>query len=190
MENDEIKKEPVDSKFLKKATFAGGCFWCMEAAFEELDGVIDVISGYSGGEEVNPTYKDVSSGKTGHYEAIQITFDSSNITYGELMDFFWRQIDPTDAGGQFVDRGAQYRSAIFYHDEAQKEAAENSTADLSKSGKLDEPMVTKILPYTTFYKAEEYHQDYSKKRTLQYQLYKKGSGRGKRLSKLWENQLK
>jgi len=173
---------------LKTATFAGGCFWCMEATLEISEGVIDVVSGYSGGEEENPTYKEVSSGKTGHKEAINVTFDSKKVSYEQLLDLFWRQIDPTDDGGQFADRGSHYKTAIFYHDENQKKLAEASKEKLEKSGKFDKPIVTEIIQFTNFYPAEEYHQDYSKKRTIQYKLYEKGSGRLKYKEEMWSEE--
>jgi len=158
-----------------KATFAGGCFWCTEAAFQELDGVIEAVNGYTGGRAENPTYEQVCSGNTGHYEATEITYDPEKITYERLLEVFWRSIDPTDGGGQFVDRGSQYRTAVFYHDEKQKELAEKSKKKLEEE--LDGPIATEILPAQTFYKAEEYHQDYYKKKRLEYELYKRGSGR-------------
>jgi peptide methionine sulfoxide reductase msrA/msrB len=161
----------------EKATFAGGCFWCIEASFEGIDGVMDVVSGYTGGDMENPSYKDVSSGKSGHLEAVQVTFNPDVISYKELLDLFWRQIDPTDDGGQFADRGPQYRTAIFFHDENQKALAEKSKNELEDSGKFDNPIVTEIRPASTFYLAEEHHQDYAQKRTLQYKLYEKASGR-------------
>lgn len=174
-----------DNNKSEKATFAGGCFWCMEAAFKEVDGVIDVMSGYTGGTVENPTYEQVCSGSTGHYEAIQVTFDPSKITYGELLERFWKSIDPTDKYGQFVDKGNQYLSAIFYHDENQKKLAEDSKVKLEKSGKFERPIATKILPESEFYRAEEYHQNYYKKKAVEYQTYKDGSGRKERLDELW-----
>jgi len=172
---------------LEKATFAGGCFWCMEPPFEEIDGVVEVISGYSGGEEKNPTYEEVASGKTGHAEAVQITFDPSKVTYEKLLEVFWRQIDPTDDGGQFADRGAQYRAAIFYHNDEQKSIAEKSKETLTKSGKFKKPVVTEIQPYTQFYKAEDYHQDFYKKNSSRYKSYKYNSGREPYIKKVWED---
>src|SRR3972149_5768908 len=138
-----------------KATFAGGCFWCMETPFEKLDGVTEVISGYTGGKKVNPTYEEVSYGGTGHLESVQIIYDPSKITYSELLDVFWKQIDPTDPNGQFVDRGSQYRSAIFYHNDEQKRLAEKSLEELKKSGKYKKEIVTKIIKFSEFYKAED-----------------------------------
>ena len=162
---------------LEKATFAGGCFWCMEPPYERLEGVKEVISGYTGGVKENPTYEEVSSGKTGHMEAVQISFDPSRITYAELLDVFWQQIDPTDSLGQFVDRGSQYRTAVFYHSEEQKRLAEESKEKLQKSGKFSKPVVTQILPAVRFYTAEKYHQDYYKNYPSQYKSYKSASGR-------------
>ena len=182
---EETAAMTTDSAELQKATFAGGCFWCMEPPFEKLDGVKKVISGYTGGQKENPTYEEVSSGTTGHAEAIQITFDPTTIGYADLLDVFWKQIDPTDDGGSFVDRGSQYRSAIFYHDEEQKRLAEESKSQLEQSGKYDNPVVTQIAPYTTFWKAEDYHQDYHKKRTAHYKAYRTGSGRDQYIKTVW-----
>ncbi len=167
------------------ATFAGGCFWCMEPPFEALAGVSQVTSGYTGGTKVDPTYREVESGKTGHVEAIQVTFDPDIISYRDLLDVFWRQINPTDAGGQFVDRGNQYRSAIFYHNETQKLEAEKSRAELAASKRFDQPLVTEILPAGVFYPAEEYHQDYYRKHPLKYKFYRYRSGRDQFLEKHW-----
>lgn len=177
----------------KKATFAGGCFWCMEGPFEQLDGVLAVESGYTGGRKENPTYEEVSGGETGHLEAIQITYDPSKVTYEKLLEVFWMQIDPTDAGGQFVDRGGQYRSAIFYLDEVQKNLSLKSKTELGKSGLHEKPIVTEILPLTKFYKAEDYHQDYYKNNPLRYKFYRFNSGRDQFLKKVWgekKNELK
>ena len=170
---------------IKRATFAGGCFWCTEADFEKLPGVVKVISGYTGGIKENPTYEQVSSGGTGHVEAIQVYYDPSKLSYEELLDFFWKHIDPTDKGGQFVDRGSQYRSVIFYHDEEQKRLAEKSKEALDKSGKYRKPVVTDIIKFVKFYEAEEDHQDYYQKNHLKYSYYRHGSGRDKFLSKMW-----
>jgi peptide methionine sulfoxide reductase msrA/msrB len=181
-----MKKEMAkENTILNKATFAGGCFWCTEADFEKLPGVVKVVSGYTGGQKENPSYEEVSSGKTGHIEAIQVHFDPSKISYEELLDFFWKHIDPTDAGGQFVDRGSQYRSAIFYHDEEQKRLAELSKESLNHSKKFSKPIATEILKFNKFYEAEEYHQDYYKKHSLKYQYYRFGSGRDQFLDKTW-----
>ena len=170
---------------LEKATFAGGCFWCMVPPFEKLDGVKEVISGYTGGYKDNPTYEEVSSGKTGHVEAIEVTFDPSKVSYEKLLDVFWRQIDPTDQGGQFVDRGSQYRSVIFFHNPEQKALAEKSKENLAKSGRFSKPVVTEILPAGKFYRAEEYHQDYWKKNPIRYKFYRYNSGRDQFLKKAW-----
>ena len=170
------------------ATFAGGCFWCMEAPFEKMDGVIDVVSGYTGGTLENPTYEQVSSGRSGHLEVIQITYDPEKISYEQLLDVFWRQIDPTDGGGSFVDRGPQYRSAVFYHNKMQKQAAEKSKAELSSSGRYNGPIATEILQAGTFYPAEDYHQDYYKKNPIRYKFYRHGSGRDQFLKKIWADE--
>jgi peptide methionine sulfoxide reductase msrA/msrB len=179
----------VENSFTEVSTFAGGCFWCTESDFEELPGVLKVISGYTGGHKENPTYKEVSSGTTGHVEAVQVYYDSRKITYEELLDYFWRHIDPTDAEGQFVDRGKQYRSAIFYHSEKQKRLAEESREKLKISRKFNKPIVTEIIPFTKFYKAEEYHQDYYKKHPFKYNFYRSGSGRDVFLKKVWEGEM-
>lgn len=181
----EVRDMSKENKELKVATFAGGCFWCTEADLEKLPGVIKVVSGYTGGDEKNPSYTQVSSGKTGHVEAIQVHYDPTSLTYEELLDYFWKHIDPTDAGGQFVDRGPQYRSAIFYHDEEQKRLAEKSKEELSRSGKFNKPIVTEIVKLKKFYEAEDYHQDYYKKNTLKYQYYRFGSGRDQFLKEVW-----
>jgi len=182
----EMTKE---SENLKKATFAGGCFWCTEADFEKLPGVVKVISGYTGGSKENPAYAEVSSGKTGHLEAVQVYYDPSKISYEELLDTLWKHIDPNDGGGQFVDRGPQYRSAIFYHDDEQKRLAEKSKEALGKSGKFNKPIVTEILQFTKFYEAEEYHQDYYKNHSLRYSFYRHGSGRDQFLERVWGKDL-
>jgi peptide methionine sulfoxide reductase msrA/msrB len=174
----------------KKATFAGGCFWCMGPAFKNNEGVIDVISGYTGGTEKNPTYADVASGKTGHREAIQVTYDPSKISYEQLLDIFWKSIDPTDAEGQFADKGKEYTTAIFYHDSSQKEGAEQSRKALDGSGKFEKSIVTEIKRFTAFYPAEEYHQDYAEKNPVRYNTYKFFSGREKFLKDTWDDELK
>ncbi len=170
---------------LEVATLAGGCFWCLASDFENVVGVVNVISGYTGGQKNNPTYEEVSTGKTGHYEAIQVYYDSTKVRYEQILDIFWRHIDPTDPGGQFADRGPQYRTAIFYHDENQKRAAERSKEELARSERFDRPIVTSILKFSKFYEAEFYHQDYHKKSPLQYKLYRLGSGRDQFLDKTW-----
>jgi peptide methionine sulfoxide reductase msrA/msrB len=179
-----------DEMNLRQATFGGGCFWCTEADFEKLPGVVKVISGYTGGTKENPTYEEVSSGTTGQVEAVQVYYDPSEITYEELLDYFWKHVDPTDAGGQFVDRGTQYRSVIFYHDEEQKRLAEKSKEALSKSGRFNKPIVTEILKFTKFYEAEDYHQDYYKTHALKYKFYRFASGRDQFLEKTWGKEAK
>ncbi|MRG85791.1 peptide-methionine (S)-S-oxide reductase MsrA [Salinibacillus xinjiangensis] len=173
---------------LEKATFAGGCFWCMVEPFDTRPGIHQVISGYTGGHKENPTYEEVCSDTTGHYEAVEITFDPSIFPYEDLVEIFWRLIDPTDPGGQFNDRGDSYRTAIFYHNEHQKEVAEASKKKLEESGKFNQPIVTEILPASTFYPAEDYHQDYYQKNPLHYKMYKKGSGRQGFIEKTWGNE--
>ena len=167
------------------ATLAGGCFWCIEAPFHSLPGVIDVISGYAGGTAEDAVYKRVAYGQTDHREAVQVFFDPEQVTYQEVLDLFWRQIDPTDAGGQFADRGFQYTTAIFAHDDKQRQIAESSRNVLSDSGKFTEPIVTEVLPFTTFFPAEEYHQDYYKKAKAHYERYKKASGRSDFIEENW-----
>ena len=170
---------------LKTATFAGGCFWCMETPFEKMEGVVQVLSGYTGGMKDNPSYKEVSSGGTGHLEAVQILYDPKKIPYEKLLDAFWRQVDPTDAGGQFVDRGMQYRTAIFYHDEEQKTQAERSKTQLAQSGRFAKPLVTEIIAFRRFYPAEEDHQDFYKNNPIRYKFYRSHSGRDQFLQKTW-----
>ncbi len=170
----------------ENATFAGGCFWCMEASFEQIDGVVEVVSGYTGGEISNPTYEQVSSGRTGHREAVQITYDPSKVRFETLLDVFWRNIDPTDPGGQFADRGTQYRTAVYYHNDEQKRRAEQSRKQLAESGRFDKPIATEIKPAAEFYKAESYHQDYHRKNPGAYKRYKKGSGRERFIERAWE----
>lgn len=186
----EIEKM-VQSGIYKQAVFAGGCFWCTEHDFEKREGVIEAISGYTGGDEVNPSYEQVSSGKTGHRESIQVTYDPKKLNYEDLLDLFWRSTDPTDAEGSFVDRGFQYTSAIYYEDEEQMKLAEESKEKLEKSGKYDKPIVTEIVPLEVFYPAEEYHQDYSKKNSLKYKFYRKSSGRDQYIESFWgdENEI-
>ncbi|HEY9576953.1 MAG TPA: peptide-methionine (S)-S-oxide reductase MsrA [Pseudobacillus sp.] len=169
------------------ATFAGGCFWCMVSPFDEQPGIKEVISGYTGGHTENPTYEEVCSDTTGHYEAVQIVFDPAVFSYKKLLELFWQQIDPTDAGGQFNDRGLSYRTAIFYHDGEQKELAEASKAELEASGRFQKPIVTAILPAGPFYPAEEKHQQYYKNNSFHYNLYKEGSGRAKFIRENWKN---
>lgn len=168
-----------------KATFAGGCFWCMVKPFDSLEGVINVISGYTGGTVTNPSYEQVVEGFTGHYEAVQITYDEDRISYLELIEAFFMSIDPTDSGGQFHDRGNNYKTAIFYHDENQKNIAESYIDELNKSGKFNKPIATALKPAEPFYPAEEYHQDYYKKNPMRYRMYYKGSGRQDFIEKNW-----
>ena len=170
---------------MEKATFAGGCFWCMTPPFEKLDGVREVISGYTGGHVVNPTYEQVVSETTGHLESVEVIYDPLKISYEKLLDVFWRQVNPTDAGGQFVDRGESYTSTIFYHNEEQKRLAEESKKKLERSGKFDKPIVTAILPAGPFYRAEDYHQDYWKKNPVRYKFYRYNSGRDQYLERTW-----
>jgi peptide-methionine (S)-S-oxide reductase len=170
---------------LEKAVFAGGCFWCMEAPFDRLPGVVSVTPGYTGGHTVNPTYKEVSDGETGHAEAVQIVYDPSRISYSALLAVFWRNIDPTVTDRQFCDVGHQYRAAIFYRGEEQRAAAQRSKAALEKERRFREPVVTEITPAAEFYPAEEYHQHYYKKNPLRYSFYRSGCGRDKRLKELW-----
>jgi len=169
----------------KLATFGGGCFWCMEPPFEKLEGVYAVTSGYSGGEEINPSYNDVAGGRTGHTEVVQVAFDPKRISYERLLEVFWRSMDPTDSGGQFADRGTQYRPAIFTHDEEQRERAVKSRAALAKSGVFSGPIVVAITAFRAFYAAEAYHQDYYKKNPRRYESYRRGSGRAAFLERTW-----
>jgi peptide methionine sulfoxide reductase msrA/msrB len=170
---------------VKTATFAGGCFWCTEADFEKIPGVVKVISGYTGGSKDKPTYEEVSAGKSGHVEAVQVYYDPAKITYDQLLEVFWRHVDPTDEGGQFVDRGSQYRSAIFYHNGDQRQAAEKSKEVMNKSGRFDRPVITEILPFGKFYEAEAYHQEYYRKNSLRYKYYRQVSGRDQFSEKVW-----
>ncbi len=175
----------ADEPAQQRAIFAGGCFWCMEPPFEKLDGVGEVISGFTGGHVPDPTYEQVTAGNTGHVEAVEIHYDPQRVSYQQLLHVFWRQINPTDAGGQFVDRGDHYRSAIFYLNDEQRLLAEQSRDDLNASGVFSKPIVTDILPAGPFYPAEEYHQDYYQKNPLRYRYYRYGSGRDKFLEQVW-----
>ncbi len=170
----------------QKATFAGGCFWCMEEPFESLEGVVSVMAGYEGGKKENPSYEEVSTGATGHREAIEIVFDPSRVSYEELLDVFWKSVDPTDSSGQFADQGSQYKTAIFYHNDEQKVLAERSKQALQDAKIFARPIAVDILPAEKFYPAESYHQDYYKTNALHYQAYKKGSGRADFLKKTWK----
>ncbi len=169
----------------KKAVFAGGCFWCMVKPFEEQPGIISVTSGYTGGHVPNPTYEQVTTGTTGHTEAVEIEYDPEVISYDQLVEIYWQQTDPTDALGQFADRGDSYRPVIYYNDEEERNIAERSKQALQDSGRFDKPIVTKIEPRSEFYPAEDYHQDYYKKNKLQYNLYRDGSGRPDFLRRHW-----
>ncbi len=175
----------TNDTILEKATFAGGCFWCMQPPFDKLDGVLLTTVGYTGGPEENPTYKQVSYGKTGHAEAIQILYDPSKISYTQLLDVFWRNIDPTTRNRQFSDVGSQYRTAIFHHSDEEKQLAEHSKEELQKSGRFDKEIVTEITPASTFYRAEEYHQKYYEKNPIRYKAYRIGSGRDRFIMKVW-----
>ena len=185
-EKEEIAIEDYEGK-KELATIAGGCFWCIEAPFEGIDGILSVVSGYSGGKEKDPTYSQVSGGKTSHKEAVQVTFDPDIISYSEILDIFWQQFDPTDEGGSFFDRGSQYESAIFFHSNDQKEVAETSKKSLGSSGIFDAPIVTPIVKFTNFYPAEAYHQDYYKNSPREYKAYRTGSGRDRFISQHWES---
>ncbi len=176
---------PVIAAEQAEATFAGGCFWCMEPPFEQVEGVVSVTSGYTGGRKENPTYEEVSSGSTGHAEAVRVVFDPTKTSYEKLLDIFWHNIDPLTANRQFCDAGTQYRSAIFFHDKTQEAAALASKAALGKSGKLKDTIVTEIVPTATFYPAEDYHQDYYRKNPVRYQFYRQGCGRDARLKEIW-----
>jgi peptide methionine sulfoxide reductase msrA/msrB len=182
--DEKVKTAAKDDK-LEKATFAGGCFWCMEPPFEKLPGVTSVTSGYTGGPDKRPSYQEVSSGRTGHVEAVRVEYDPHQITYEYLLKVFWRQIDPTDSGGQFADRGRQYRTAIFVHGPEQRKLAELSKKELAKSGVFDKPIVTEIRWAQPFYAAEAYHQDYYKKNPSHYKRYRVGSGRDGFLKSVW-----
>ena len=176
---------PDNASPLEVATFAGGCFWCMEPPFDELEGVVATISGYTGGHQPDPTYEDVSAGGTGHIEAVQVRYDPARIGYERLLEVYWRNVDPTDAGGQFCDRGHSYTTAIFFHDEHQRRLALRSKSALERSKPFAEPVVTPILPAAAFYPAEEYHQDYYLENPLRYKVYRFGCGRDRRLEALW-----
>jgi peptide methionine sulfoxide reductase msrA/msrB len=189
--NTDSMEPNMGNKTMKTetATVAGGCFWCVESDFEKADGVIKVISGYTGGHKANPTYKEVSSGTTGHLESVQVIYDPGKIKYKEILDVLWKHIDPTDAGGSFVDRGNQYRSAIFYHNEEQKRIAEESKKELDESGVFDKPIVTEIIKFEKFYPAEDYHQDYYKENPIRYKYYRWNSGRDQFLEMIWEDKM-
>jgi methionine-S-sulfoxide reductase len=179
------EKKDMEETMTAKAIFAGGCFWCMEPPFEKLDGVHAVVSGYIDGHKENPTYQEVSSGTTGHTEAVEITYDPNKISFAELLEVFWMNIDPTDAGGQFVDRGSQYRTGIYYLNDEQQQLAEASKERLGKSGRFDSPIVTEIVAATRFYPAEDYHQDYYKESPVRYKFYRYNSGRDQFINRVW-----
>jgi methionine-S-sulfoxide reductase len=181
---DSTKGNVSEQRF-EKATFAGGCFWCMEPPFDKLDGVISTTSGYTGGTEKDPTYEQVSAGKTGHLEAIEVTYDPAKVSYAQLLDVFWKNVDPTQHNGQFVDIGSQYRTAIFYHNEEQRRQALESRNRLQESRKFGKPIVTENRPAMPFYSAEDYHQDYYIKNPIRYKYYRWGSGRDRFLEETW-----
>ncbi|MBN3041148.1 MAG: peptide-methionine (R)-S-oxide reductase MsrB [Candidatus Omnitrophica bacterium] len=186
-ENKAFGKEGGNMKEkYKQAVFAGGCFWCIEAVFDNLPGVENAVSGYMGGDRTNPSYQEVSTGRTGHYEAVHVIYRPGEISYRDLLDAFWKNIDPTDDGGQFVDRGSQYRTAVFYYDSEQKREAEESKKELELSGRFDKPIVTQILKAKEFYKAEDYHQNFYKRCRLRYKAYDENSGRGQFIAKTWK----
>lgn len=176
---------PADSTELAQAVFAGGCFWCMEPPFDQLEGVVSTTSGYTGGDVEDPSYYQVSAGTTGHLEAVRVTYDPQQVSYGELLSVFWRNIDPLDGNGQFCDKGSQYRSAIFVSDEAERMAAERSKQTLAEQPRFDGGVATKIRAAQPFYPAEEYHQDYYLKHPVRYKVYRFGCGRDQRLTELW-----
>lgn len=184
---DRLEDEEINYEDFDVATFAGGCFWCIEASFEAREGVVEAVSGYTGGTVEDPTYQQVCSGQTGHLEAVQVYYDSEKVSYEELLEVFWRSIDPTDDGGQFADRGSQYGTAVFFHDEGQRLSAERSKRELESSGVFDEPIVTEIRPFEVFYEAEEYHQDYYRKNVLRYNSYKRLSGRQGFIEETWKD---
>lgn len=175
----------ADDSQLAEAVFAGGCFWCMEKPYDQLPGVVSTISGYTGGEVENPSYQQVSAGTTGHVEALQVRYDPEQISYEELLPVFWHNIDPVDDQGQFCDKGSQYRSAIFYQNEEQRQLAEASKRSLKASNKFDQPIATDLLPASEFYPAEDYHQNYYQTHPVRYKVYRFGCGRDQRLSELW-----
>jgi len=179
------EKKTNSDQSLATATFAGGCFWCMEPPYDKLDGVISTTSGYTGGRKKNPTYEEVSGGTTGHAEAVQVTYDPTKVSYQKLLEVFWKNIDPFTPNAQFCDHGSQYRSAIFYHDEEQKRLAEASKQELEKSGRFTQPIVTEIVPAGEFYPAEDYHQDYYQNNPVRYKYYRYRCGRDEALEKIW-----
>ena len=185
--DNESKGANIDNKEIEKAVFAGGCFWCMQNPYDELKGVVSTAVGYTGGNKDNPTYEEVCAGNTGHAEAIEVLYDPLQISYTELLNVFWRNIDPTTLNRQFADAGTQYRTAIFYHNEEQKQSAESSKQEMVSSGNYNDPIVTEITPASAFYKAEDYHQKYYEKCPLKYKMYKSGSGREQYLEEMYGN---
>ena len=177
-------KETTEAR-LESVVLGGGCFWCIEADYEKLDGVVDVVSGYSGGHIKNPTYKQVSAGGSGHIEVVKVTYDANKISYSQILDYFWRHIDPTRDDGQFCDSGSQYRPAIFYQDQTQKELAIASAKKIEQTKPFEQPLKVELIPAATFYLAEEYHQDYYMKNPLRYTLYRYSCGRDERIEQLW-----
>lgn len=183
--DNESKGSNIDNKKIEKAVFAGGCFWCMQHPYDELNGVETTAVGYTGGHVENPTYEEVCAGNTGHAEAIEVLYDPTQINYSELLNVFWRNIDPTTLNKQFADVGTQYRTAIFYNSNEQRQSAESSKEELVQSGVYDDPIVTEITPASTFYRADDYHQKYYEKCPLKYKMYKSGSGREQYLENKW-----
>jgi peptide-methionine (S)-S-oxide reductase len=177
----DVRSAPITAK----AYFAGGCFWCMEEAFEKVDGVLTVVSGYMGGTVPNPSYEEVSAGRTGHAESVEVTYDPSKVTFQKLLDAFWRNVDPVTPNAQFCDHGSQYRSAVFYSNDEEQRLAEESKRAIEQSKRFPQPIVTQLVQASTFYPAEDYHQDYYKKNPLRYKYYKYGCGRAQRLEALW-----
>lgn len=183
VDREEGQRQASASEPTETAIFAGGCFWCTEADFEKVPGVTGAVSGYTGGTTADPTYEQVTAGGTGHYEAVQISYDPARVSYAQLVDYYFRTVDPTDSGGQFCDRGESYRTAVFVTDEAQRKLAEAEKAEAAKA--LSEPVVTPILPTATFHEAEGYHQDYYKTNALKYKYYRTRCGRDARLKEVW-----
>lgn len=180
-----VSATAADKAGTDTATFAGGCFWCLEPPFAQVEGVLEVIPGYTGGKTDQPTYQEVCSGRTGHFEAVRVTYDPNRVSYEQLLEIFWRQIDPTDSGGQFADRGSQYQTAVFFHNPEQRDRAQRSKAELGTSGLFEKPIATEILPAGEFFPAEEQHLQYYQKCPIRYRLYKQGSGRGDYLEHKW-----
>lgn len=184
---DPVPSVSVSSE-TKTAVFAGGCFWCVEADFDKVEGVVSTLSGFAGGHVDNPSYKQVTYTDTGHYEVVQIEYDASVVSFSELLEYYWRHVDPTDDGGQFCDRGDSYKTAVFVNDESERKTAEMSKASIEASGVLEDPIVTPILDAAPFWKAEEYHQDYYQKNPLRYRYYRTSCGRNNRVEEVWKNE--